>query len=517
MKKQHIVTKLFKLLFSRLALVVVLLVIQAAVLLILVLTLSKYFIYVYALFTILSLLMVIFLVNKDDNPEVRISWIICIMSFPVFGGLFYILLGRAKVDKSHKKQMMVLKNRSKDILPDDKQVFDNLAQIDKLASTQSAYIKSASTYPLYENTKTKYLKLGEVKFEQLKIELNAAKHYIFLQYFIIQEGVMWDAILDILVKKVKEGLDVRVMYDDLGCVQTLPFQYNKKLESLGIKCVVFNPFRPHFNAVLQNRDHRKIAVIDGFVGFTGGINLADEYINVYEKHGHWKDCAVMLKGEAVWSMTLMFLEAWNFYHKDDDDFAKFMPHKFHEEQFCDDGFVQPYCDSPLDSEYTGELIYMNILNEAKDYVYINTPYFIVDDALVTAFTSTAKRGVNIKMVTPHHADKWYVHLMTRSSYKKLIEAGVEIYEYTPGFIHSKTFVSDDKISTIGTINLDYRSLYHHYECGVWMYQTDATMELKKDFLEMLNVCQQVTIEDCKKEKWYKKLFITIIKIFTPLM
>lgn len=257
-------------------------------------------------------------------------------------------------------------------------------------------------------------------------------------------------------------MTVRLIYDDMGCFLTLPKDYPAQLKSFGIECTIFNPFRPLLTVKQNNRDHRKIAVIDGKVAFTGGINLADEYINAIEKHGHWKDASVMVKGKAAWSFTLIFLQMWETCTHIDEDYKKFYPWKDQECPITAHGFVQPYADSPMDTENVGEHVYLQILNNAKNYVYINTPYLIVDDSMVSALCLAAKSGVDVRIVTPHRWDKWLVHMTTRSYYRTLIEAGVKIYEYTNGFIHSKTFVSDDHIATVGTTNLDFRSLPGQY-------------------------------------------------------
>ena len=292
--------------------------------------------------------------------------------------------------------------------------------------------------------------------------------------------------------------------------------YPKKLEKLGIECAVFNPFRPLLTVKQNNRDHRKIASIDGKVAFTGGINLADEYINAYEKHGHWKDSAVMVEGKAAWSFTLMFLEMWEVCKHTDEDFTSYYPWRNSPCDVPSDGFVLPYADSPMDTENVGEHVYLQILNEAKDYVYINTPYLIVDDSMVSALCLAAKRGVDVRIVTPHKWDKKLVHMTTRSYYRELIQAGVKVYEYTNGFIHAKSFVSDDCIATVGTTNLDFRSLYLHFECGVWMYNSTAVMQVKDDFVKTLPICQKITQKDCAANH-IVKLTQEILRLFAPLM
>ena len=327
---------------------------------------------------------------------------------------------------------------------------------------------------------------------------------------------MWGSILEVLKRKASQGVTVRLIYDDMGCFFTLPKDYPAQLKKYGIQCAVFNPFRPVLTVKQNNRDHRKIAVIDGKVAFTGGINLADEYINAIEKHGHWKDAAVMLKGKAAWSFTLIFLQMWGMCTGTDEDYGAFYPWKNQGCPIAAKGFVQPYADSPTDTENVGEHVYLQILNNAKEYVYINTPYLIVDDSMLSALCLAAKSGVDVRIVTPHRWDKWAVHMTTRSYYRELIKAGVKVYEYTNGFIHSKTFVSDDRTATVGTTNLDFRSLYLHFECGALLYETDAVMEVKEDFLQTLDICQEVTEKDYKANV-VVRLFQDILRLFAPLM
>lgn len=327
---------------------------------------------------------------------------------------------------------------------------------------------------------------------------------------------MWNSILDILKRKAAAGVKVRLLYDDLGCFFLLPTDYPKQLHTYGIECRVFNPFRPFLTVKQNNRDHRKIASIDGKVAFTGGINLADEYINAYEKHGHWKDASVMVAGKAAWSFTLMFLQMWEFCTGIDEDYTMYYPWKDYPCEIQGTGFVQPYADSPMDKDNVGEHVYLQIINNAKRYVYINTPYLIIDDNLLSALRLAAKSGVDVRIVTPHRWDKRFVHMTTRSYYRELIDAGVKIYEYSDGFIHSKTFVSDDKTATVGTTNLDFRSLYLHFECGTWMYESEAVLEVRDDFLTTLDHCQQITEKDCKCGL-IMRIFQDILRVFAPLM
>jgi cardiolipin synthase A/B len=508
---------LAKILFSRAALLVIALVFQLTLLIGVIVKFQQYFVVFYVISMAISLAAVLWIVNNNINPAYKIAWIITILIFPFFGGLFYFVFGGNRLSKRTKQKMNSIDLKTKETLMPRKPVIEEMAELNETAAKQSAYIQNYSFYPPYRDTCSEYLPTGEAKFERLKEELKKAERFIFLEYFIIGEGIMWDSVLEILKEKVKQGVDVRVIYDDLGCVMTLPYGYDKKLEEMGIRCGVFNPMIPLLSPRINNRDHRKIAVIDGCTGFTGGINLADEYINVYERFGHWKDTAIMIKGEAVWNFTVMFLSMWDYIKRDDEDFSKYSytcPSVGCAES---DGFIQPYADSPLDNEAVCETVYSNLINKANRYVYIMTPYLIIDYEMLKALTSAAKSGVDIRIMTPHKPDKWYVHEVTKSFYKPLIESGVKIYEYTPGFIHAKTFVSDDSYGVVGTINMDYRSLYFHFECGVWMYDSSSVMDLKEDFLGTQEKCREVTIQDVKKVPWMKALLGAVLRVFAPIM
>ncbi len=454
--------------------------------------------------------------TKRDVGGYKLVWVFQILMFPIYGGLLYLLL---HFQSSRQKVAHSLKNISDKT--NDKFFIcgDKLEQAKKIAPecvAQMKYLQNFAKFPVYLGTKTKYLSPGEVKFKYLLEELKKAEKYIFLEYFIIQEGIMWNEILAVLAQKAADGVDVRIIYDDMGCLFLLPTNFSKKLEALGIKCRVFNPFKPFLSSVQNNRDHRKIAVIDGKVAFTGGTNIADEYINSIEKYGHWKDSSIMLTGSGAWSFTVMFLQMWSLVDNNSEDISKYYPYK---DALCSieaEGIVQPYADSPMDKDNVGEHVYLQIINNAKDYVYINTPYLIVDDNILSALRLAAKSGVDVRIITPHKWDKFLVHLTTRSYYRDLINAGVKIYEYTIGFNHSKTFVSDDKVATVGTTNLDFRSLYLHFECGVWMYKTSAIEELKNDFLQTLKVCHRITEEHCKRNI-FVRFIEDVIRLFAPLM
>lgn len=509
--------KILNFIFSRMTIVGMFILLQIGIMIFVIWKVSSYFIHFYITCVLISVIVVIHLVSKNENPSYKLAWAIPIMLFPVFGGFFYIVAGNNRLGKKFTRRLEEIYSRTVPFLQQDESIMEELEKQDKNIFNQAKYINDFSCYPIYKNTKTKYFSPGEHFFEALIEELEKAEHFIFMEYFIIDEGMMWDTVLDILERKAKQGVDVRVMYDDIGCLKTLPYKYEETLRKKGIKCLVFNPLAPVVSIVLNNRDHRKITVIDGHVGFMGGINLADEYINAVERFGHWKDAAIMLKGDAVWNLTMMFLQTWDFTTGENEDYNLYKPNVYHPEPFESDGYVQPYGDSPLDHETVGENVYLNLLHKAKDYVYICTPYLIVDNEMVTALSLAAKSGVDVRIMTPHIEDKWYVHILTRAYYEQLIKVGIKIYEYTPGFIHSKTFVSDDEVGVVGSINMDYRSLYLHFECGTWLYKTETIRDIKEDFLNMLEIATPITLEDCKRVKLITRLMRSILRLFAPLM
>ena len=507
--------KILRFITQRVVITALLIVLQALLLFGFIWKLDNYFVYFYAGSVLLSLLITLGIINSKSNPAYKIAWLIPILLFPVFGGLVYLLFGSDRTGRYLRKKLQGIGAEMDNVIGEAHRR-SGAEQLPPDAANQSRYISHCAYCPPYQNTTTEYLPLGEVKFERMVEELKKAKHYIFLEYFIIQEGKMWNTILDILRQKAAEGVDVRVIYDDMGCIMILPTGYDRTLEQMGIKCRIFNPFVPILSSRFNTRDHRKICVIDGNVGFTGGINLADEYINAYEKHGHWKDTSILLKGEAVFNLTVMFLSMWDYLDgtTGKTDYSRYYPTVWDENA---KGYVQPFADNPLDDEAVGETVYLNLINKAKRYVYITTPYLILSSEMLTALTSAAKCGVDVRIITPHVPDKWYVHAVSRSHYQPLIEAGVKIYEYTPGFIHAKTFVVDDDYAVVGTINLDYRSLYLHFECAVWMYQTPSVAQVRDDFFKTQQISQEITLEECRSLSFPRRLGRSVLRVFAPLM
>ena len=506
--------KILRFLTQRVVLTALLILIQALLLFGIIWKLNNYFIYFYAFSVLLSLLLTLRIINNKSNPAFKIAWLIPILLFPVLGGLVYLVFGSDRTGKYIRNKM----GRIEKEMQDGISKANERSGIEKMPPdvvNQSHYISNSAHCPPYKNTTVEYLPMGEVKFERMVQELKKAKRYIFMEYFIIQEGTMWNTILDVLEEKAKEGVDVRVIYDDMGCILTLPTGYEKTLREKGIQCQIFNPFIPILSSHFNTRDHRKICVIDGNVGFTGGINLADEYINGYEKHGHWKDTAILLKGEAVFSLTTMFLSMWDYLiKKEGEDYAAYYPDSWDENA---QGIVQPFADNPLDDEAVGETVYLNLINKAKRYVYITTPYLILSNEMVTAMNTAAKSGVDVRIITPHVPDKWYVYYVTQSYYPRLLEAGVRIYEYTPGFVHAKMYVSDDREAIVGSANMDYRSLYLHFENCCAFYGGHMVRDVLEDVRATLAESHEVTMADVLRTPLYKWLAQVFLRFFSPLM
>lgn len=507
--------KLIKIIFSRTVIVGLLLLLQVGWFVLFLAKLGAYSVWIDSAFAAMSLIVTIYIVNRKDNPAVKLAWIIPILLVPLLGGVLYILFGGKAPANALRMTLKQEYERSREYIHQENAVIMKLEENDKRMANLAGYLYREGGFPIYEATETQYCKSGEEIFAAMKEALKKAEHFIFMEYFIINKGVMWDEILSILKEKAASGVEVRLIYDDMGCLDLLPYHYYKKMEEEGIKCIAFNPFVPFFSVVMNNRDHRKITVIDGHTGFTGGINLADEYINVIHPLGHWKDTGICMHGEGVWNLTFMFLQTWNALRQTKEDYRKYSPHKYYSQEFSEDGFVQPYGDTPLDEETLGENVYINIINQAKNYVYIFTPYLIVDNEMITALTLAAKKGIDVRIVTPGIPDKKPVFWLTQSYYLQLLEHGVKIYEYTPGFIHAKSFVCDDEVAVIGTINMDYRSLYLHFECGVLLYKSKAVLQLKQDAIDTISISREITTSIARK-KAPIRVIQAILRCLAPL-
>lgn len=506
--------KLSGILFRKTTVIVALILLQLEVLLLSIWRMARFFPYVYLILLVLSGLILVRLINSDDNPSYKLAWCIPILILPIFGGFLYLLFGTSKVSSRLKKSREIQQKFKTEYLSQDASVWEEAKKQPPHLVSQMRYVKNAG-YPLYRNEEDLYFPLGDDKFPKMLTALKNAKKYIFLEYFIIADGVMWSEILSVLQQKVAEGVEVRVIFDDCGSLGLLPNGYEAQLQKAGIQCRVFNPLRPSLTITMNNRDHRKILIVDGTVGFTGGVNIGDEYINKKEVHGHWKDAAVMFRGQAVNTLISLFFEMWNLISPDDKDVASYYPAP--SALSSGRGYLQPYGSDPFGEDKVSENVYLNIISKATKELFILTPYLIIDNELTTALCLAAKNGVEVNIVTPHVADKWYVHLMTVSSYPHLIKAGVNIYEYTPGFLHSKVFCADGEIATVGTVNMDYRSLYLHFECGVILYGTPSVKTIREDCQNTIAICQKITSEDCNQIRWYHRLFQRLVRLFSPLM
>ena len=460
--------------------------------------------------------MMVYLLNQDMDNSVRITWLVVTALAPVLGvPLFWY----TKADIGHRvlrKRLMELEGQTRAQLPQDERAVRRLEAEDPGAASLTRYLRGrGGGFPVYQNTAVTYFPGGEAKFEELLRQLETAKKYIFLEYFIIEEGLMWGRVLEVLARKAAQGVDVRVMYDGTCEFSTLPRDYPKRLEALGIRCKVFSPVTPFVSTHYNYRDHRKILVIDGRVGFTGGVNLADEYINHVKKYGRWKDAAVMLEGEGVRSMTALFLQMWGILQQ--PEFEQFLTDPIPAERAA--GFVVPYGDCPLDGERVGEMVYIDMINRARKYVHIITPYLILDGELETALRFAAERGVDVHLILPGVPDKRFAYSLAKTHYKALLSSGVKISEWTPGFTHAKVVVADGREAVVGTINLDYRSLYHHFENAVWMYGTDCIRSTESDFQSTLAQCR--TVEPTAHSIWQGKTLLhltgVLLKFIAPLI
>lgn len=467
---------------------------------------------------IVAVLIALNIVNKDMRTSFKLSWTFLILFLPIFGIPAYYIFGRSEVTKRTRRKMIRVAEAFVPLRTEEPAVREALKERSCYAAKQSYYITGYAGFPLYREDSSRYYESAESLFPQLLKDLESAEKFIFMEYFIIETGVMFDSILAVLERKVKEGVLVRLIYDDFGCIRTLPPHYSRTLQEKGIHCACFNPFRPVMSVVMNNRDHRKITVIDGRIAYTGGFNLADEYINQKERFGYWKDAGLRMTGDCVWSFTTMFLEMWTYTTGCSEDCMKYrMPEKEGENRREGAGFIQPYGDSPMDREDTGENVYLNLIAHARSYIYIFTPYLILGTEMTTALVNAAKSGVDVRIVVPAIPDKKLVYLLTRANYAPLVKGGVKIFEYTPGFVHSKCFVVDDQYAAVGTINLDYRSLYLHFECGVFMYETEAVMQVKSDALATFEKSRQVPLERAESYHRIVRLFFGVLRLFAPLL
>ena len=507
--------KILQFLTHRLVICILLMLVQAAVLVGMILEFQNYFGYFYVICIVLSVLVVLYIINNRNNPAYKIAWLIPILAFPVFGGLMYLIFGGNKLSRRERKKMATMTERFRKAEEDIPNAMEELAEEDTDAANQARYIKNYADSPPFRNPYPEYLPTGEAKFARMLEELKKAEHYIFLEYFIIEEGIMWDSILTVLIQKASEGLDVRVIYDDAGCLSLLPHNYVDLLRADGIRAFSFNRCVPVLNLVLNNRDHRKIMVVDGRIAYTGGVNLADEYINKVTRFGHWKDSGVRLEGPAARSYANVFLTFWRAHFPNEtSDYDKLLPQVA---PVAPTGgtLVQPFADTPVDREAVAKNVYLELINQAQKRLYICTPYLILDNDLLSCLRLAAKRGVDVRIYTPGVPDKPTIYQLTRSYFPHLLRAGVKIYSYTPGFLHAKTWLVDDRIAAVGTVNLDYRSLYLHFENSVLLYGGAVLDDVRRDLAEIEKESAAVTLADCRTG-FFGTLYSAVLRLVAPL-
>lgn len=462
---------------------------------------------------IIALIVTVRIVIRDMSPDEKLSWLVVLVFAPIIGSLLYLFFSHTYLPRSKTVLHMDIRARSAKYYLSKDDCSDVLGEYTRC----SRFIYDAAGAPPHRYSDVKYLPSGESFWITLKEELEKAEKYIFMEYFIIEPGKMWDDVEHILERKVAQGVTVKVMYDDIGNITHAKHDFWKTLRAKGIECLRFNPLRPVVSAVYNNRDHRKITVIDGKTAFVGGINFADDYINETYRLGHWKDCAAMIKGEAVQSLTIMFLTMYD--SQDEtrlEDYDAFIPEYY--EYYDEEGIVQPFADGPrpLYPTHVAENVILDMINNARKYMYITTPYLIINNNLLSALCRAAMSGVDVRIITPRIPDKKIVFWITRRNYKKLIKCGVRIYEYLPGFIHAKTYLSDDTVGMVGTINMDYRSLVHHYECGVWMFKTKCLKSIRSDVERLFTECEEMTV-DTAKQSIPKRVISAVGSLFAPML
>lgn len=507
--------KLNRLMYSNKLFAMIMLMLQIGVFVAMYIWLADYSKVLWGFSTVLSAVFIIFEINREDEPTFKVSWITLIAIVPVFGALFYLYTHMKGVSNNIRDDYEKVREMNGKYLIPDEEVMKKIESRREKGFTE--YLRKFGGSPAFTNTAVQYYPVGEKMYEDIKKELLKAEKFIFMEFFIINyTSTMWKEILEILKKKARQGVEVRVMYDGMGCIAVMPQQYDEILKRQGINCKIFSPIVPLISTHQNNRDHRKIIVIDGKCAFCGGINLADEYINQKMRFGHWKDTGIMLKGQAVAGFTAMFLNMWNINNDKCEDGGRYI-NVLSDGGTGADGYVIPFGDTPLDDVYVGKRAYIHNLENAAEYVYIMTPYLVIDDDMYESMKYAAQRGVDVKIIMPHIPDKKFAFWLARTYYRKLLKAGIEIYEYTPGFIHAKMSISDGKRAIVGTINHDYRSLYLHYECAAYMANVPAVVDIEQDFIDTLNLSKKITVDDIKKFNILSKCAGHIMRIVAPMM
>ncbi len=517
----------------RVALIVAIMLLQLAILIVIISLFSNWSPIVYAINFTISILVGVYLVNSNTQINYKFSWILAISIMPIFGGIFFVLYGLHPRSRGTTKVFRDMHQISDEVFLENKDI-DRAVPATADAAKQAHFLEQTTGYPVYLNTATTYLPTGEEQFDVMLEAIRQAQRFIFLEYFIISDGQMWQSLFELLKIKVQEGVEVKLLYDDVGSFRLLPAQFKDKLEETGIEVIAYNPLKAVFSLRYNNRDHRKMMIVDGYIAMTGGINIADEYINKKLRFGHWKDTGLVLAGPAVWNFTVMFLSVWNTLSENPVDLFSYAPHRWavdtdrlansHGGDVLRElltgprtGHVLPFDDSPYDGEHQAAAAYRNIINRATQTIDICTPYLVLDDELLNSITGAAQSGIRVRIITPHIPDKPYVHATTRSYYRHLLEKGVQIFEYTPGFIHAKSIVSDNSTAIIGTVNFDYRSLYLHMENAVWLYGCESIHQMTEDFEDTLKLSHEIHLEDELNIRAHTKLLRSLLRVFAPLM
>lgn len=473
--------------------------------------------YIYSIIEIFKILIICHIILKLKSPAYKLLWIILIAILPMPAMILYVVIGDTEMPDSFKRKLNSESSKVKENLEAGAEIYDDLLKQDKLMYNQANFLFKTTGLPLYRNNRTEYFDTGEKFFECIIEDINNAKKYIFLEWFTITEGVMWDRLYNSLKHKINEGVKVYLVVDGMFPKEKRPKDFKEHLEKAGIKYNIFNPINININSYINHRDHRKIVVIDGDIAYNGGLNVGDEYINLYNKFGYWKDTGIKISGDAASSYVAMFIRTWNACSNGEIlEYNEYI-NKRNDSIELSEGFLLPYCDGPDNNSRPAKNLYIQMITTARNYIYITTPYLAIDNEFITSLINSAKSGVDVRIITPYIPDKKLVHKVTRSFYHVLLEAGVKIYEYKPGFIHSKSIVIDDELAVVGTINLDYRSLYFHYECANWMYKSKTEIDVRDDFIKTQEVSSEIKLDAWRKRGKLKAFFDKILITFAPLI
>ena len=520
LRDTHFGSRLFRFLRSRVVIVTVALLVQLAVLTIGLLVFSQHYVAFYGVGVLISVASALYVINCRRNPEFKIAWLVPILLLPYFGGIIYVLFGGSRFTRKSRRQIEHDEALLRQAFEPEYAAMEQVTHpFGEAVVGQSRCLLSMGGYPAFGHTDAKFYPDAERMWLDMLDALERAERFIFMEYFIIGEGEMWSRLLDVLERKAAQGVDVRLMYDDIGCITRLPDTYPRQLREKGIQVCVFNPFMPVLTSGVNNRDHRKICVIDGHTAFTGGTNLADEYIGRIRRFGYWKDTAISLHGDAAWGFTVMFLDMWDSMRHCREDWNAFRPEAGSLIDVHGQGLVQPFCTEPFSAVSIAETAITGIIRRATRYVYITTPYLIPTHELMMALTAAARSGLDVRIITPNIPDKKTVFAATRAHYMELVEAGVKVYEYSPGFIHAKQIVADDHCAVVGSVNLDFRSLYLNFECAAWMVDVACIADIRADMEEIMRVSERITMEKCRKLEGnvFQRLWRSVLRVFAPLM